>query len=283
MLAAVAPAGFGQGGGRLLRPVGACLCHRRRHGFDGGDLQRPERPQAHRHTKVLFQEGLGGALRQAIGSRTPCCDGLYRQTTRPRPVATDRQANCCNGYSVPTGLIGNISLTCGRCGLASLPKSTFFLALVGSRLSFRLFDALCLQQRPRSVAAHQEPVLIYGAGRAGKLLYEEAMFSPHMQGYVVMGFIDDNPHCVGRKLCGVPVQHGRAWLEQAWDRVPEIWVSSRFIPEARALLLAAQWQGKAVVRRFKLEMDPPLADAILAPTQPLSYPAKPRSHTLNST
>jgi hypothetical protein len=52
-------------------------------------------------------------------------------------------------------------------------------------------------------------------------LYEEVMFSPHMQGYVVIGFIDDNPHCVGRKLCGVPVQHGREWIEQEWERVPE--------------------------------------------------------------
>jgi UDP-GlcNAc:undecaprenyl-phosphate GlcNAc-1-phosphate transferase len=158
-----------------------------------------------------------------------------------------------------------------------------FLALVGSRLSFRLFDALCVRQRPSSVTAHQEPVLIYGAGRAGKLLYEETMFSPHMRGYVVIGFIDDNPHCVGRKLCGVPVQHGREWLEQAWDRVPEIWVSSRFIPEARALQLAAQWQKRAVVRRFKLEMAPPLADSILVPAPQLSRPTEPRHPTLNST
>jgi UDP-GlcNAc:undecaprenyl-phosphate GlcNAc-1-phosphate transferase len=158
-----------------------------------------------------------------------------------------------------------------------------FLALIGSRLSFRLFDVLCVRQRSRSLVARQKPVLIYGAGRAGKLLYEEAMFSPRMQGYVVIGFIDDNPHSVGRKLCGVPVRHGWEWREQVWARVPEIWVSSRFIPEARVLQFAAQWQEKAVVRRLKLEMVPPLADPTLVPARELSRPVEPRSPTLHST
>ena len=129
-----------------------------------------------------------------------------------------------------------------------------FLALVGSRLSFRLLDALLLKKGVRPASAQQRQVLIYGAGKAGKLLHEEVMFHPDMQEYVVVGFIDDDPRCVGRKLCGVPVKHGQEWLQQPWPHAPEIWVSSCFIPDERAWQLAAQWPEQAVVRRLSLQV-----------------------------
>jgi FlaA1/EpsC-like NDP-sugar epimerase len=131
-----------------------------------------------------------------------------------------------------------------------------FLALVGSRLSFRLFDALIVHEGARSVSTHQKPILIYGAGKAGKLLYEEMMFHPQMQEYVVVGFVDDDPHRVGYKLCGVPVKYGWEWLRQPWNRTPEIWVSSRSIPDECVVLLAVQWQERAVMRRRRLHMEP---------------------------
>jgi hypothetical protein len=71
-------------------------------------------PQAHRHAKVLFQEVPGGALRalrQAIGSRTPRCDGLHTRThalgmrlllQQGRPATALRQV---------------ASRRCGRCEL----------------------------------------------------------------------------------------------------------------------------------------------------------------------
>src|SRR5262245_20917259 len=95
-----------------------------------------------------------------------------------------------------------------------------YLAMVGSRLSFRLLDTLFLRRRAWDVATQYEPVLIYGAGRAGKLLYEESAFHPQMRGHVVVGFIDDDPHRVGRKLCGVPVKDGWAWSR---DRKSVAW------------------------------------------------------------
>jgi len=137
-----------------------------------------------------------------------------------------------------------------------------FLSLVGSRLSFRLLDALFFQQGLRVASTNQKLVLIYGAGKAGKLLHEEIIFNPQMQEYAVVGFIDDDPHLVGRKLCRVPIQHGMAWHRQPWNRPPEIWVSSRFIPDERAQQLADQWEGKAVVRRLKMQMEPVLDDRL---------------------
>jgi UDP-GlcNAc:undecaprenyl-phosphate GlcNAc-1-phosphate transferase len=131
-----------------------------------------------------------------------------------------------------------------------------YLALVGSRLSFRLLDALFLRQRARHVASQQEPVLIYGAGRGGKLLYEEVTFHPQLQSHVVVGFIDDDPHRVGCTLCSVPVKDVWAWSQQPWPRLPEIWVSSSLITNERARQVAAQWPEKVAVRRLQLQMEP---------------------------
>ncbi len=131
-----------------------------------------------------------------------------------------------------------------------------YLGMVGSRLSFHLLDALFLRRRAWDVAAQHEPVLIYGAGRAGKLLYEESAFHPQMRGHVVVGFIDDDPHRVGRKLCGVPVKDAWAWSRQAWHRLPKIWVSSQFITDERVGQVAAQWPEKVAVHRLQVRMEP---------------------------
>jgi UDP-GlcNAc:undecaprenyl-phosphate GlcNAc-1-phosphate transferase len=135
-----------------------------------------------------------------------------------------------------------------------------YLALVGSRLSFRLLDALFLRPKAWNVAVQQEPVLIYGAGRAGKLLYEEVTFDPQLHGHIVVGFIDDDPHRVGHKLCGVPVKDGWAWSRQAWRRLPAIWVSSQLITDERARQVAAQWLEKVAVYRRQVQMEPVLDD-----------------------
>jgi UDP-GlcNAc:undecaprenyl-phosphate/decaprenyl-phosphate GlcNAc-1-phosphate transferase len=129
------------------------------------------------------------------------------------------------------------------------------LAQVGSRLSFRLLDALIFRQRAHVTSADETPVLIYGAGKAGKLLHEEVTFNPQMRTYVIVGFVDDDPKRVGRKLCDIPIQHGPAWLKQPWHYTPEIWISSRFISDKQAHQLAEQWPEKAIVRRLSLQTE----------------------------
>lgn len=131
-----------------------------------------------------------------------------------------------------------------------------FVAMVGSRLSFRLLDVLFLQRRADRASASQQPVLVYGAGRAGKLLHEEMLSNPQMRAYVVVGYVDDDPHKVGRKLCGVPIKQGTDWRRRPWPTPPEIWISSRFVPDTLAQRLARQWPGQTMVRRLRLEMAP---------------------------
>jgi UDP-GlcNAc:undecaprenyl-phosphate GlcNAc-1-phosphate transferase len=131
-----------------------------------------------------------------------------------------------------------------------------FIALVGSRLSFRLLDFALLQNGSDATNGNRKPVLIYGAGKAGKLLHEEIMGNPQMKDYTVLGFIDDDPNRVGRMLCGFPVKNGMEWLGQPLSGTPEIWISSQFVPDKRAQQLARHWEGQATVRRLRLRMEP---------------------------
>ena len=85
-----------------------------------------------------------------------------------------------------------------------------------------------------------------------------------------MGFIDDDPHRVGCTLCGVPVKDACAWSQQAWSRLPEIWISSPLITNERAGQVAAQWPEKVAVRRFQLLMELVPEDDMLSSAKVLS-------------
>jgi len=70
-----------------------------------------------------------------------------------------------------------------------------------------------------------------------------------------VGFIDDDPNLMGRRLCGIPVKNGSEWIRQAWNCIPQIWISSQFISDQRAQALAQHWNGEAIVRRAELRLE----------------------------
>jgi UDP-GlcNAc:undecaprenyl-phosphate GlcNAc-1-phosphate transferase len=129
-----------------------------------------------------------------------------------------------------------------------------FLAMVGSRLSCRLFDAILLKVGNGGFSRNRQPVLIYGAGKSGKMLFDEILSNPDLRTYTLVGFVEDDSHKVGRKLCGVPVLSMAQCLERAWNPAPEIWISSKFIPDTKALEVAASFGGEIVVRRARLQL-----------------------------
>jgi FlaA1/EpsC-like NDP-sugar epimerase len=136
-----------------------------------------------------------------------------------------------------------------------------FLTLVGSRLSFRLFDSILLARAVEDRGGHRTRVLIYGAGKGGKLLHEEVQSNGEMRDYIIVGFIDDDPARLDGKLCGLPVKPPEYWVKQSWPTPPEIWVSSRAIPDRSAQLLTEAWTQPVQVRRLSLRMEPmPLQD-----------------------
>ena len=98
------------------------------------------------------------------------------------------------------------------------------------------------------------------------------MSNPQMQQYAVVGFIDDDPHQVGHKLCGVPVKHGSEWLRHPWNALPEIWISSRFIPDERAQQLVKQWDERMAVRRLRLHIEPVMNGQLAVPNEQVVSP-----------
>jgi UDP-GlcNAc:undecaprenyl-phosphate GlcNAc-1-phosphate transferase len=131
-----------------------------------------------------------------------------------------------------------------------------FVTQLGSRLSFRLFDHILIPTKPDTGASKLKPILIYGAGKAGKLLYEEVLHNPALKDYVVVGFMDDNPNRVGRTLCGMDVWGGSDWIERTSDQLPEVWVSSKFIDDKRVDSLLKEWKAPVTVKRMHLTMEP---------------------------
>lgn len=133
----------------------------------------------------------------------------------------------------------------------------FFVTLLGSRLSFRLFDVLSQKQAVGTMKkGAQTLVLIYGAGKGGKLLFDEILFNPKMAEYKVIGFIDDDPNKIGRNLCGLPIKNKAQWIREIKGPLPEIWVSSRAIPGEVVADLLAQWGQPLVVKKLRVLLEP---------------------------
>jgi FlaA1/EpsC-like NDP-sugar epimerase len=130
-----------------------------------------------------------------------------------------------------------------------------FVAVVGSRLSFRLLDSVFAHHLSDSRDNGRKVVLIYGAARAGKILHDEITSNPDLRSYSVIGFVDNAPELNGRRLCGIPVRKESDWLQQTWNCAPEIWISSKFITDEQGQAFAQRWAGPVTIRRVQLQME----------------------------
>jgi UDP-GlcNAc:undecaprenyl-phosphate GlcNAc-1-phosphate transferase len=100
------------------------------------------------------------------------------------------------------------------------------LLIVGSRISFRMV-ADAAERRFRGKAA----ALIYGAGDAGVVVVRELRNNPRYE-FKPIGFIDDDPRKLGKRILGVPVIGSSAELEVLLgSHAPEaLIVSTRKVP-----------------------------------------------------
>ena len=87
-----------------------------------------------------------------------------------------------------------------------------FLAVGGSRLSFRLFRLLLPAPQGAGV-----PVLVYGAGESGAWIVHKCRQEPEL-GYYPRGFLDDDPYKQGRLVSGLPVFGGVGSLERVLEQ-----------------------------------------------------------------
>ncbi|MDP6279538.1 MAG: hypothetical protein QGI11_13675, partial [Nitrospinota bacterium] len=98
----------------------------------------------------------------------------------------------------------------------------------GLRLMFRgLRDTLSGTQKNTG-----KRVLIIGAGDAGEMLVREMQNNSRL-GYLPIGFIDDNPGKIGRRMFGLEVMGSRSDLRRiiVEERVEEVIVAIPSVPE----------------------------------------------------
>lgn len=133
---------------------------------------------------------------------------------------------------VIAGLAGSIFLTAVLYQFEGYSRAVFaifgillFLMLVGSRLSFRILDDIVSR---RNVSGRTKNILIYGAGQAGKLLYEECGRNPAYRECRVVGFIDDDAEKQNRSISGIAIYGDPAMIGQPLGPadIHEVWISS---------------------------------------------------------
>tara|TARA_B100000749_G_C18387377_1_gene448711 strand:+ start:133 stop:1104 length:972 start_codon:yes stop_codon:yes gene_type:complete len=147
-------------------------------------------------------------------------------------------ANYAGAVLLGTVLSVSVIAFVGRFGLGHSRSAymihalLLFLALIGSRLSFRIFDSFAHKLAAVRGGEEKTHVLIYGAGRGGKFLFDEMMYNEKYAEFRATGFIDDDPALWGQKLGGLRVQGLRSWFDgEDHASVHEIWISSNRVAD----------------------------------------------------
>lgn len=125
------------------------------------------------------------------------------------------------------------------------------VATLLSRFSFVMLDELSARLRARTREARS--VVIYGAGRAGRLLASEAPFVPGGPVRVV-GFVDDDPSKHGFRIAGIRVSGPEWWSQPRRHRPTEIWVSSPLVPKEQVEQLQAALDADLPVRWLEVRI-----------------------------
>ena len=102
----------------------------------------------------------------------------------------------------------------------------------------------------------KKPILIYGSGKEGKLVYEAIKIDPKMQRYELAGFIDPEGEETGKMLCGLIVKTETEWLRYDWKSKPRIFIPVSFDGDQIVSKMAERWQGKGMLYRIKTEVKP---------------------------
>jgi len=142
--------------------------------------------------------------------------------------------------------------------LSGFSRSVFFVAallLLCLTGAARLSRRALLHLAPASSGS--ERAMIFGAGRAGDLLFREILHNPNL-GLRVVGFIDDDPSKCARRFHGLPVIDGRSLAALNGQLAPsQILVSTEKLTSERlsGLKAVARQRGWRL-RAMKIELTP---------------------------
>jgi len=131
----------------------------------------------------------------------------------------------------------------------------YFLGLLATRFSFRLFDDVFLRFRNVRDQDKKTPVFIYGAGRAGRLLSDQSTHLTELSHYKIVAFVDDDSDFPAIRQSNIPVlTPSKLTDKQLQAMQPEIWVSSPKITDEQAIELARKFSNRALIRRLQIGM-----------------------------
>lgn len=123
--------------------------------------------------------------------------------------------NIAGGISVSS--VAFFAITRWTLGVTGYPRSIFIIDPV---LLLIMLGGLRLVPRIGRRLAHvgaRKRILIYGAGDAGEMIVRDMKRNAYY-GYTPVGFVDDDPRRLGRRIHGVPVLGGRAQLATIVER-----------------------------------------------------------------
>lgn len=155
-----------------------------------------------------------------------------------------------------------------------LDAMLLFAFMAGSRFAFRFLRKIL----PAPHARTAKRALIYGAGDAGELLWRELNNNSSL-GYVPVGFVDDDPHKVGKLMHGLRVHSGHEPLADIVNRVraDEVFLSTDAIPRDKVMSIVTECEtAGAPVKRMRIEIER-VADAELGWVLPTQAPHTPAS------
>ncbi|MBI2552367.1 hypothetical protein HYW17_03670 [Candidatus Uhrbacteria bacterium] len=134
-----------------------------------------------------------------------------------------------------------------------------FLFVTGSRLSMRILDEVIRERAWRGKTVN---IVVYGAGKAGKLLYEECLQNPNYGQHYIVGFVDDDPNKWNLAMAGLVIHKQEDFISgaaEAEHTVHEIWVSSANVKEERVRAFARGLEQKlshpVKVRQFSVRIE----------------------------
>ncbi len=129
-----------------------------------------------------------------------------------------------------------------------------FLAVVGSRLAFRLIR----QVLPLPLSGDGQKVLIYGAGDGGEMVLRELNNNPEWN-YQPVGFIDDDPMKKDKVIHGLKVYDGNGSLADLCRRmdIAEILISARNMPPEKLKIIREVCRDTHVLlKRAQIKIEP---------------------------
>ncbi|HEX8410539.1 MAG TPA: glycosyl transferase [Thermoanaerobaculia bacterium] len=143
-----------------------------------------------------------------------------------------------------------------------------FAFMAGSRFVFRFLRKVL----PAPHARTAKRALIYGAGDAGELLWRELNNNSSL-GYVPVGFVDDDPHKVGKLMHGLRVHSGESLAEVVTRvRADEVFLSTDALPRNKVMAIVTECEtAGAPVKRMRIEIER-VADAELGWVLPTHTP-----------